>query len=433
MSRPPTATPLTVGEFADLMAACGPFEDKPHIAVTVSGGSDSLALTFLAADWAAAQGGRTTALTVDHKLRPESTAEARQVAEWLGPAGIDHAILEWTGEKPRHNLMAAARDARYALLSEWCRRHGVLHLLLAHHMEDQAATFLLRLKRGSGLDGLAAMAHVREGFPRLLRPLLDVPKARLSAFLENRHHTWIEDPTNQNPDYERNRIDAFLAESNPLRLTTHRIASAVAGLARAKKTLERDVAAILVESVTVSPLGMAEMDLAAFRKQPQEIQLRLLSRILLTIGGNTYPPRSARLSRLRQALLSEAPAQGRTLGGCRIRVKAGCVSVFRETAAIPPPYPVTADRFLWDHRFRIDLPTSLLNQQVRIGRLTVDHWRQLKAHAPAAKDVEVPAAVRWTLPVLWDETGLLAAPTFGFAVRGAEGTRIAFTPRHALT
>lgn len=415
------------------MAACGPFEDNPHIAVAVSGGSDSLALAFLAADWAATQGGHITALTVDHKLRPESSAEARQVTEWLSPAGIDHAVLEWSDDKPARNLMAAARDARYALLNDWCHRHGVLHLLSAHHLEDQAATFLLRLKRGSGLDGLAAMPRVREGFPRLLRPLLDVPKARLAAFLENRGQAWIEDPTNQSPDYERNRIDAFMAGSNPLGLTAHRVATATAGLARARQALDQDIGAALADSVTVSPLGVADMNLAPFMRWPEEVRLRLLARVLLTIGGHTYPPRLARLRHLYQALVTGTLGTGRTLAGCRIRPQEDRVSILRETAAIPRPYAITAERVLWDRRFRIDLPQSRINRDLRIGRMTVDHWRQLKARAPAVREVPIPAEVRWTLPVLWDETGLLAAPHFGFAVTGTEGIRIAFTPRHALT
>nr|WP_083901585.1 tRNA lysidine(34) synthetase TilS [Azospirillum sp. B4] len=132
--------------FARLMAPLGPFETAPVLAVGVSGGRDSLALTLLAHRWAQARGGRIQAFTVDHALRPESAAEAAQVARWLAARGIDHAILTWEGPKPATGLQAAARQARYALLAAACRERGILHLCLAHHREDQAETVALRRK-----------------------------------------------------------------------------------------------------------------------------------------------------------------------------------------------------------------------------------------------------------------------------------------------
>ncbi|MAG22807.1 MAG: tRNA lysidine(34) synthetase TilS, partial [Rhodospirillaceae bacterium] len=193
-------------EFSALMKGLGPFEPEPCVAVAVSGGCDSMALALLAHDWAQGRGGQTVALSVDHRLRWESGAEARQAGRWLKARGLTHHILSWTGDKPRHGVQAAAREARYRLLFDWCRRHGVLHLLLAHHQEDQAETFLLRLGRGSGVDGLAGMAPLSEvPTMRLLRPLLDVPKARLVATLQSRGQEWVEDPSNRDLAYARVR------------------------------------------------------------------------------------------------------------------------------------------------------------------------------------------------------------------------------------
>lgn len=150
--------PIAAEEFAAAMAPLGPFEREPRLAVAVSGGPDSMALLLLAQEWAAARGGRVSALTVDHGLRAELSAEAAQVAQWAGLLGVSHVALTWIGDKPTADIQAAAREARYCLLEEWCAASGVFHLLLAHHRDDQAETFLLRLARGSGLDGLAAIA-----------------------------------------------------------------------------------------------------------------------------------------------------------------------------------------------------------------------------------------------------------------------------------
>jgi tRNA(Ile)-lysidine synthase len=130
--------PFSSIEFARLMAPLGPFEPRPRIAVAVSGGADSMTLALLAARWARKAGGTAVALTVDHGLRPESGAEARQVARWMRARKIAHRTLRWTGAKPDSNIAAAAREARYGLLADWCRRNVVLHLLLAHHLDDQA-------------------------------------------------------------------------------------------------------------------------------------------------------------------------------------------------------------------------------------------------------------------------------------------------------
>src|SRR5215472_14255742 len=133
-----SATPLSDEELAVRLDRLGAFERRPRLAVAVSGGADSMALALSAAAWARHRGGAITALTVDHRLRPESTGEARQVGAWLTARGIAHETLVWEGPHPTGDIQAAARTARYRLLEAWCAQHGVLHLLTAHHREDQA-------------------------------------------------------------------------------------------------------------------------------------------------------------------------------------------------------------------------------------------------------------------------------------------------------
>jgi tRNA(Ile)-lysidine synthase len=118
------AEPLTLDEFTAALAALARFETRPFLGVAVSGGPDSLALAILADRWARERHGEMCALTVDHRLRPESGAEARLLRSWLSARAIRHEILAWSADKPEQGIQEAAREARYALLAEWCRQHG---------------------------------------------------------------------------------------------------------------------------------------------------------------------------------------------------------------------------------------------------------------------------------------------------------------------
>ncbi|MFQ5766208.1 MAG: tRNA lysidine(34) synthetase TilS, partial [Rhodospirillales bacterium] len=280
---------LTDDAFDRLMDALGPFEGAPHVAVAVSGGADSLALALFAGRWAARRGGRATALTVDHGLRREAAAEARQVGRWLAPRGIGHHVLRWRGPKPATGVQAAARDARYRLMGDWCREAGVLHLLLAHTLDDQAETLLMRLGAGSGPDGLAAMSAVRETPDgRLLRPLLAVPKSALTAALDHEGQTWIEDPSNRDDAFTRTRVRRAMArgglDAGPLALAAHRFG-------RARQALEASASALLARAARVHPAGFARLDREPLAAVPDEVGLRALARVLAAVGGRPHRPR----------------------------------------------------------------------------------------------------------------------------------------------
>lgn len=326
------AKPLGALHFARAMRALGPFETAPELAVAVSGGSDSLALTLLAARWAASKGGRVTAITVDHGLRPEAAGEARQVKRWLNQRGIRHVTLRWHGPKPERGLPAAARDARYALLARYCRRHGLLHLLLAHQAEDLAETFLIRLGHGSGLIGLAAMASVTEfEGVRLLRPLLAVTRATLRATLQAQALGWIEDPTNRDMNFERARLRAQMPQLLSQGIRTASAAATARALGRARARIEDRVAALLVH-VVLQPDGRVRLPRSLLLDAPRPLALQALAGLLQTIGAQDYPPRGEALDRLLDWMKS-GTARARTLAGCRIALHGEGFMVAPEAAS----------------------------------------------------------------------------------------------------
>lgn len=336
-------------------------DGKPDaIAVAVSGGADSMALTLLAADWARKQRIALLPLIVDHRLRPESTKEARHVAGLLRAAGLTPKILSWTAKtKPAANRQALAREARYALLAEACARQGIRHLLLAHHRDDQAETLLLRALRGSGVDGLAAMQprSERDGLI-LLRPLLDIPKTRLVATLQKRKQAWVEDPSNANASFQRVRVRAaldLLSDNDAgarAELVQH-LAQTAKNFARTRALLDGAAYDLLHGAVQLTPAGAAWLDPAMLAAAEDELALRALVKLLGAIGGLPVPPRLDGLQRLLDALRS-GKTLPLTLHRCLLTPVKGetrRILVCREARYLPPALPLGP--MLWDGRFRI--------------------------------------------------------------------------------
>ena len=388
------------------MAPLGPFERAPRLAVAVSGGPDSLALCLLAEDWARGRGGWVSALIVDHGLRPESGAEALEVAAWLERRGVHHRILAWRGPKPATGIQAAAREARYALLGDWCRAAGVLHLLLGHHRDDQAETVALRAARRSGPDGLAGMASVREiAGLRVLRPLLAVPKERLLATLRAAGQAWIEDPSNRAPRFARARL-----RQRPLDVGD------VAGRAGTRAALDWRTAAWLAAVARIDPAGFVAWPRTALASAPPEIARRALQQALAAVGGGAYSPRSIRLDRLLEALLAAPCGPGRTLAGCRILASGEDLLICREPAAIAPPLPLAPNVWHhWDQRFAafwaVRGTSGAAGPRPIVRALGMEGWRQCEGEVEEAR--RLPVAVRAGLASVWQGERLVAVAGLG--------------------
>lgn len=319
---------VTDSEFSALMHAC---DARALFAVAVSGGADSMALLLLAQRYAPCN---VTALTIDHGLRKEAADEAAQVANWCKALGVAHHTLSWSPQQLTSAVQEQARDARYELLSNWCRKHKIETLLTAHHRDDQAETLFFRLARGSGLDGLACMQPVMQlDGVRLLRPLLSVPKARLIATLQQAGQEWIEDPSNQNPRYTRSRIRAALAETGELEQLSARAYAVTQSFAHARNLMENKLASKLTSCIGLSQEG-AVIDTSSFIALEPEYGLRALAKISQRIGGGEHKPRTHKLERFYEAIISGALTKKRTLAGCIFdpRPKENRIYVTREIA-----------------------------------------------------------------------------------------------------
>lgn len=334
---PETLKPLTL---ADLDAIFAPLLPLKSVLLAVSGGSDSLALLFLCHQWRAARSVPLSihVVSVDHGLRPEAASECTFVAAQAQKLGFDHATLKWTPPSDLSNLQAEARVARYRLLVKHAQSLGCAHIVLAHHQDDQAETFMIRLMRGSGVTGLGAM-RVEQSFHgvTLLRPLLDVPKARLQASLKALAENWIEDPSNADESYLRVRVRSLLPILAKEGCDADRLTATARRMQRADRALEALSGQVLETVATETPGRSLLLRLDALRVQEEEIRLRLWRACLIRVAGDAYPPREEKLQSLDASLTAKADHQEckRTLGGCCFAVCDDRLWIYREAGRVP--------------------------------------------------------------------------------------------------
>jgi tRNA(Ile)-lysidine synthase len=384
------------------------------LVLAVSGGSDSTALLHLVARWLALPGGigrRGIVATFDHGLRAQSAGEAAWVADRAAELGLQHRTLIWEGPKPRTGLQSAARKARYEALTtlaiEWCGTLTPTAIVTAHHVEDQAETVLMRLARGSGVDGLAGMAPVRwivDGTLAVARPLLWLSKSRLVATLHAAGAAWCEDPSNENVAFERVRLRQAAAVLAELGVTAESIGHSARRVARARRALEMAVVAAERRVLELNEGAFATLSRRRFAHLAEELRVRILSRVLFAYGGQDVPPGLAQVEGLAAQLVRGRPGLRTTLGGCLVGLERSQIVVNREPGR--GPLPVVAilpgGTVLWDRRFRIMLPPSA-KTEVRITSLGPDSARELVARTPG-----LPMAAATTLPLGWrgDSSGL---------------------------
>ncbi len=408
LNRAASAPPLDRVEFAARLDHLALFETAPFVAVAVSGGPDSLALAILTDRWARQRGGHVCGLSVDHRLRPESRAELSRLAGWLASRSIRHEILVWEGEKPRTRIQETARAARYRLLAQWCSAAGCLHLLTAHHREDQVETHLLRRDAHSGPDGLAGMSAICESDGcRILRPLLDVSKARLTATLAVENQPYLSDPSNRNPAFARTRLreDAPGADFDTL-------AGEIRRLGRERALRERARDALLARAAAVHPAGFAVLDPGSLLSATPDVAERALSTLVFALGGSRYPPRRRAVTRLLR-VLGGGERGGSVLGGCRFVTWRDRVLVLRELAAAAAPVQVgPGAAILWDRRFEVagDAETGVLTLDY-LGRDGIDELHRRPSWSPRSP---WPALIHPILPAFWDQKGLAAVPSLGY-------------------
>jgi tRNA(Ile)-lysidine synthase len=321
------AAPVSAAEAKTLFASLIRF---PALVLAVSGGPDSTALLLLMARWRGAlkRGPRLLAATVDHGLRRASAGEARAVAALARRLGVPHRTVRWRGKKPTTGLQEAAREARYRLLAAIAKSAQASAIVTAHTLDDQAETVLLRMSRGSGLSGLGAMARESplSGYGQditLVRPLLDVPKARLIATLARAKIKFADDASNRDPRFTRARLRALMPALAGEGLSARSLSRLAIRLRRADVAIETavDDAMGRLSRDSCSNDGVIVLDAEKFIRLPAEVAVRLLARAVARAGA-AGAVRLGKLESLYEDLArahaSKTPRLRRTLGGALV-------------------------------------------------------------------------------------------------------------------
>ncbi|PIE13468.1 MAG: tRNA lysidine(34) synthetase TilS [Rhodobacterales bacterium] len=387
------------------MDALWPDIPPRKLGVAVSGGGDSVALLKLLHSWAPTRGALLHVATVDHGLRAEAAEEAAFVADLSRDLGVRHDTLRWAWDG-NGNLQAAARAGRYAALSQWAARLDLDSVALGHTADDVAETFLLRLARGSGVDGLARMrasfaGEDPGGDARFVRPLLGLGRGALRSYLDRIGLQWIDDPSNEDTRFDRVRARRALPLLAELGLDVDRLNDTAHRMEEARDALNW-AAAQLADRAVTQQAGDLRIDLAPLATAPRELRLRLLSSALRWISGAPYRPRLSRLAALWEAVQG---GEARQLHGCQLTPGDGGLCLSRDPAALRDLRAEPGA--LWDGRWQVigpDIPgTHIAALGEGLGR--VPGWR----------DTGLPRVSLVASPAVWWEDRLIAAPLAGMA------------------
>lgn len=378
--------------FRNALQGCGPFEPRPVIAAAVSGGGDSLAMLLLLNEALVELGGEVVALTVDHGLREASAAEAQTVGDFCRSRSIRHEILRWQHDGVSSGLQAEARDARYRLMTGWCRDHGIIHLAVAHNREDQSETIAMRQERQADGPGLAGMPSVRTiGGVRLIRPCLSLAGEDLRDWLKSHGVDWIEDPSNRDLTFERVRVRAS-GEHLP----------GQSDAARQRMELEARAAELLACHLTIRPEGYAIFP-DVMLSGDEAVTALALAAVLRTISGAAYRTVPDKAEALRVRLLTGGQQQI-TAGGCLIRRSGEGWMVLRELAraSVVPLGEALIEG--WDGRFRISTRAAIVEDDLMVGPL--GHYGG--SLRPLAAESGIPLQALRVMPGLFRNGELLA-------------------------
>jgi tRNA(Ile)-lysidine synthase len=292
---------------------------KKKFVVAVSGGPDSLALSFLAKIYSIKKSVEVKYFIIDHKLRKNSTLEAKYVQKKLKDFSIKLNILTWIGTKPRKNIQSIAREKRYKLLTDAAKKNGIQNILLGHQLDDLFENFFIRILRGSGLKGLISLdKEARKNQVDLIRPLIEIDKKDLIYVSNYIFGTYIEDPSNEEDKFKRVKIRNFLKQLSLEGFDRKKFFLTIRNLKFANENIEFYIKKNLEDNVTILTQKNYVILKEKFFSQSNEVIFRSLTEVIKIVGKRYYAVRGKKIDKVIN-LISTKSSFKVTLGGCIIK------------------------------------------------------------------------------------------------------------------
>tara|TARA_B110000971_G_scaffold192362_1_gene204619 strand:- start:1487 stop:2518 length:1032 start_codon:yes stop_codon:yes gene_type:complete len=305
------------------------FIKKEKFLIAVSGGSDSLALSALSKIYLNEKKNKFFFVLIDHGIRLNSSKEAKAVRSLLKKKKINLTILK-NKQKIKKNIQSHARKVRYKLLLNFCNKHKIKFILTGHHRDDQIETFLIRLSRGSGVQGLSSMKKISSlnNKIRLIRPLLDEKKQDLIFLAKQYFGKIFKDPSNSNQKYLRTKIRSLIKKFEKSGIKQDGIISSINNLGVTRDTLNTYVCRVEKDCVTKKKKEVS-ISLKIFLLENNEIQLKILSNCIKIVAKSYYPPRAKKIINLLVKVKSDKKLKA-TLGGCIIQKIQNNLIIYKE-------------------------------------------------------------------------------------------------------
>ena len=427
-----THKPIFLDEFSKVLDKIAFFENNPHIAVSVSGGPDSMALMCLLNQWVKFKSGKLTALIVDHQIRKKSKDECVNVKKFAESREINCDILTWGETKPKSRLMELARKKRYELLIDQCKRKKILHLMVGHHLDDKLETFYMRSLRKGNIVGLSSMPWIREiGNLRIIRPFLNFSKKRLIQTCKYFDYQWFDDPSNKDERYERVKIRNKVKEFSGNKV--NELVKKNSYYIKKRGIYEGKISTFFVNHLKFDLFGRFFFNRSAFDEISKDIKIEVIKRILVTNSGNEYPPKKKPIEIVLKAISANISFK-LTLNSNIIKLQKGMISFTREShmtkkimkegICVKPGQTV-----LWDNRFKV----SSKKNKIFCSLISLENWNFIKKRFFNCEKRKICFEIIKTLPLIkLSETYLIPfiSPPFELKQNGID---FRFSPKRPIT
>ncbi len=341
------------------------------VALAISGGSDSIALLYLMSDWIKSTKVKLVIFSVDHDLRANSVNDVEFVRSEAHKLGLEFYDLKWEHQEIKTGVQEKAREARYQLMTDKCRQLGITCLMTAHHADDLLENYLMRKKKKASLLGLSFSDNYFVNDVEIIRPLLKYHKADLLNYLKVNNIKWIEDESNKNDYYERNRVRKEIEAGGTKK--KHDLYIEMLQVNEQAKKVNNELVKSIAEVVEIYQQGFAIINLNKFAQLIPDVQIYIINYITTIIGGNTEMPRYRSIGKLLDKIRISDKITS-SVHGCIIKKVNQNLLIFREVSDIKMVTTLSESRVLWDNRFQIQFESNVDLKQYSIEKLKLEDY-----------------------------------------------------------